>query len=204
MTQVAILIFDDVEVLDFCGPYEVFSVTRRADGEQPFDVFTVAERSGPVLARNGLSVNPDYTFDDCPPPDILVVPGGRGTRTLLGNTVVTDWIAQVSGDVDLTLSVCTGSLVLAQAGLLEGLAATTHHSAFDELRAIDPQVDVREGARFVDNGAIITSAGISAGLDMSLYVVARLLGHQTAVETAAYMEYDWRDSENGPAPSPPL
>ena len=187
--RTAILIFDEVEVLDFAGPFEVFSVTGRRRKLEPFDVYTVAERSGPVLARNGLSVNPRYTFANCPPPDILVVPGGYGTRREMKNPVMLEWITRVAPSCELVLSVCTGALVLGAAGLLDGRVATTHFMAFDELRAVAPGATIREGARMVDNGNLILSAGVSAGIDMSLHVVAKLLGTEVAEETATYMEY---------------
>ena len=192
LRNVAILIFDEVEVLDFCGPFEVFSVTGRRDNSNPFDVYTVAEKLGPVTARNQLSINPRYTISDCPKPDILVVPGGYGTRRQMHNAVLTGWIKARSHELELVLSVCTGALLLAKAGLLEGLAATTHHGAFEILEEIAPNTSVLRDRRIVDNGKIILSAGISAGIDMSLYVVAKLLGDDIAQETAEYMEYDWR------------
>jgi transcriptional regulator GlxA family with amidase domain len=190
----AILIFDDVEVLDFCGPFEVFSVTgQRAQGEAPFRVYTIAEQARPVVARNGLSVNPAYTLHDCPPPDILLIPGGRGTRPLMNNTALLDWIRAQSERVELLLSVCTGALLLGKAGLLDGLEATTHHSALEELRAAAPDTTLCPEKRYVDNGKIVLSAGVSAGIDMALYVVSRLLGAEVAAETAHYIQYDyWR------------
>jgi transcriptional regulator GlxA family with amidase domain len=191
--NVAILIFDDVEILDFAGPYEVFATTRQNDPEPPFFVYTVAEKPGPVAARNGLSVNPRFSIHDCPNPDIVLVPGGRGTRTIIHNQAVLDWIEKINGMTELTLSVCTGALLLGKAGLLDGLAATTYHTAFEELRAVAPDTVQRPGERWVDNGRIVTSAGVSAGIDMSLYVVGRLLGAAQADETARYMEYEhWR------------
>ncbi|GIL14121.1 MAG: AraC family transcriptional regulator [Chloroflexota bacterium] len=194
MRNAAILIFDDVEVLDFCGPFEVFSVTgQRVQGEAPFRVYTVAEQARPVLARNGLSVNPAYTLHDCPPPDILLIPGGRGTRPLMDNTALLDWIRAQSERVELLLSVCTGALLLGKAGLLDGLEATTHHSAVEELRAAAPNTILCPEKRWVDNGKIVLSAGVSAGIDMALYVVSRLLGAEVAAETAHYIQYDyWR------------
>lgn len=197
--NVAILIFDDVEVLDFCGPFEVFAVTGERDNSKPFHVYTVAETDRPVLARNRLSVNPAYTFANCPRSDILLVPGGQGTCALIRNPVVIDWIKEQSQRVELLLSVCTGALLLAQAGLLDGLSSTTHHSAFDLLRQIAPKSNVLESERIVDNGKIILSAGISAGIDMSLYVVSRLLGEQQAEETVAHMEYEWLLKARRPA-----
>jgi transcriptional regulator GlxA family with amidase domain len=189
--NVAILIFDEVEVLDFCGPFEVFSVTGRRDNSNPFNVYTVAEKDQPILARNHLSVNPSYTIQACPQPDILVVPGGLGTRKEMHNSILIDWIRSSLQKTELILSVCTGALLLAKAGLLEGLAATTHHGAIELLKEVAPHTTVHASKRIVDNGRIIVSAGISAGIDMSLYVVAKLLGKEQALDTAQYMEYDW-------------
>jgi transcriptional regulator GlxA family with amidase domain len=192
MTQqrnVAILIFDEVEVLDFCGPFEVFSVTQGSEGK-PFNVYTVAEKS-PISARNNLSVNPTYLLENCPTPDILVVPGGWGTRKEMNNPIIVDWVKNQFAQLELMLSVCTGSLILGKAGLLDGLSATTHHGAFDTLRTAAPNTQVCEGERYVDNGKIVTSGGISAGIDMAFHFVSRLLGEDTAVATAKYMEFDW-------------
>jgi transcriptional regulator GlxA family with amidase domain len=187
---VAILMFDDVEVLDFAGPFEVFSVTAELNkDDRPFAVLTVAEHPVAVSARNGLSINPDCTISDCPPPDILIVPGGIGTRKLIDNSAVINWIKDCAQTAELMLSVCTGSLLLAKAGLLEGLTATTHHQALDLLRKLAPNTTVVANRRFVDNGKIITSGGIAAGIDMSLYVVGKLLGTAAAEKTANHMEY---------------
>ena len=192
MRTVAILIFEDVEVLDFCGPFEVFSVTGRQKNQSPFKVHTVAEKAGPVLTRNRLSVNPDYTLSDGAQPDILIVPGGWGTRQQMHNPSLISWIKETALKAELVLSVCTGALLLAKAELLDGLSATTHHAALDLLRQTAPNAKVIGDQRFVDNGKIILSAGISAGIDMSLYVVSKLLGMDEARMTAKYMEYDWR------------
>lgn len=195
--RVCIVIFDEVEVLDFCGPFEVFSVTGGRQGLTPFEVCTVAEENGAVKARGGLSVNPAYSFENCPRPDILLVPGGMGTRREMNNPGMLGWLTRNAEGAELILSVCSGALVLAKAGLLHGLSATTHHCALDELRAIDPDIAVDSEKRFIDNGRVIVSAGISAGIDMSLHVVARLLGKEQALETARYMEYQWscKDSQ---------
>jgi transcriptional regulator GlxA family with amidase domain len=197
--RTAILLFDEVEVLDFAGPFEVFSVTGRRRKLEPFDVYTVAERAGPVMARNGLSVNPRHAFATCPPPDILVVPGGYGTRREMKNPVVLEWVTRMAPGCDLILSVCTGALVLGAAGLLDDLEATTHFMAFDALAAVAPGAAIRRDARVVDNGHVILSAGVSAGIDMALHVVARLLGPDVARETAQYMEYDgnWESASPG-------
>jgi transcriptional regulator GlxA family with amidase domain len=189
--KLAVLLFDDVEVLDFCGPFEVFSVASRNTEPVAFDVLTVATKPGPILARNGLSVNPDYTLADCPKPDILLVPGGLGTRKEMNNALLIDWIKKTADAAELVLSVCTGALLLGKAGLLDGLEVTTHHLGFELLREVAPVATVHENRRFVDNGKIITSAGIAAGIDMSLHVVQRLLGQEVAAATARQMEYPW-------------
>ena len=191
--QVQVLIFDDVEVLDFAGPFEVFGVTGLRTGPAPFNVQTVGLSNAPVRARNGLQVYPALSIGDDRPCDVLVLPGGYGTRREMHNEALLDWIRRRARETEVVLSVCTGALLLARAGLLGGLDATTHHVAFDELAAASPTTNVRRGQRIVDNGRIVTSAGISAGIDASLHVVARLLGHDVAAETAAYMEYDWRE-----------
>ncbi len=186
---VAIFIFDEVEVLDFAGPYEVFAVTGAQT--QAFEVFTVAETDQPVRARNGLMVLPTHSFATAPRADIVVIPGGYGTRPLLQKQNVIDWVRKMDQEAQLTLSVCTGSLLLGRAGLLDGLAATTHHLAFEELRKCAPNSEIREGARLVDNGRIVTSAGVSAGIDMSFHIVARELGQEAAQKIARYIEYPW-------------
>jgi len=139
-----------------------------------------------------LSVNPSYTIQACPQPDILVVPGGLGTRKEMHNPILIDWIRNASQKAELILSVCTGALLLAKAGLLEGLSATTHHGAIELLKEVAPHTTIQANKRIIDNGRIIVSAGISAGIDMSLYVVAKLLGKGQALDTAQYMEYDWK------------
>ncbi len=199
MRNVAILIFPEVEVLDFCGPFEAFSVTSEVSVPGSFNVYTVAEQPGPVRTRNGLSVNPHYRLDDAPPPHVLLIPGGQGTRPLLKNQLLLEWIRTRSANAELTLSVCTGSLVLAKAGLLDGLGTTTHWGALDLLRELAPKSTVYTDRRFVDNGHIICSAGIAAGIDMSLHVIERLLGPDATLTTARYMEYPWHAGAYEPA-----
>lgn len=188
---VAILVFEDVEVLDFCGPFEVFSVSGREQETRPFRVCLVAERSDPIRARNGLRVLPDYTTEACPAVDLLVVPGGQGTRREMHNAALCDWIRRQAAACEMVLSVCTGALLLARAGLLAGLTATTHHGAIDLLREVATQTTIDPARRVVDNGRIITAAGVAAGIDASLYVVARLLGQAEAERTARHIEYPW-------------
>lgn len=190
MQNVAILIFDDVEVLDFAGPFEVFGVCRLDDDRHAFTVYTVAEHDRVVKARNGLMIQPNFAFANAPQPDILVVPGGQGTRPLVNHPPVIEWIRTQAEPADLTLSVCTGALLLGRAGLLDGLAATTYHTAFDLLGEITPTTTLRPGERWVDNGKIITSAGVSAGIDMALHVVRKLHGPAIADKTAQHMEYE--------------
>lgn len=200
MRNVAIVLFDEVEVLDFAGPFEIFSVTgRRSGGEVPFNVFTVAEKST-IAARNNLIVTPTYLFDDCPQPEIFLIPGGGGfhadgtpfgSRREMDNPKMLEWILKNAENAELILSVCTGALILAKAGLMENLSATTHFLAVDSLREIAPDTDVLPDERWVDNGKIILSAGVSAGIDMSLYVVGKLLGREVADETAHYIQYDY-------------
>jgi len=190
--NVAILVFDDVEVLDFAGPFEVFSVTDELRSREAFNVHTVAQSPGAIRSRNGLKVLPEFTLGDCPPPHILVVPGGQGTRALLGNNVILKWIQEQSRTAEVTMSVCTGSLLLGKAGLLDGLRVTTHHLVLDLLREVAPGAIVEPGARFHDNGRILTSAGVSAGIDCSLHLVGRILGEAASAATASNMEYERR------------
>lgn len=187
--SVGIFIFKDVEVLDFCGPFEVFSVAGHQVSPGAFEVFTVGQSIDPLLARNGLEVVPKHALSDAPPIDLLIIPGGQGTRQLVKNNQVLDWIGQRAEQAELVMSVCTGALLLAKHGLLEGLEATTHHLALDLLRELAPDTTVRDDARVVDNGRIITSAGVAAGIDMSFHVLAKLMGRELAEKTARYIEY---------------
>jgi transcriptional regulator GlxA family with amidase domain len=189
--HVAILIFEEVEILDFAGPFEVFSVANELNGFGIFHTFTVAEVPGSIRARNGLKVVPDFTLESAPMPNILVVPGGAGTRPLLRKPSMLEWIRQRARKAEIVASVCTGALVLAQAGLLHNLRATTHHENLAELATLAPNTDVVGDTRFVDNGQVLTAAGIAAGIDLSLHLVARLHGMETAQRTARYMEYHW-------------
>ncbi|HEY4390144.1 MAG TPA: DJ-1/PfpI family protein [Paenibacillus sp.] len=192
--KVGILLFDDVEVLDFAGPFEVFAVTtaKQADEElySPFEVTTITEDGQMITARNGLKVQPDYSFESAPAYDLLVIPGGMGTRELVNNRVVIDWIATCFGEVQWITSVCTGAFLLAEAGLLKGKRATTHWASIQRMRDTYPTVIVEKDVKFVDEDRIVTSAGISAGINMAFHMVNRLLGKGVAKETARTMEYD--------------
>jgi transcriptional regulator GlxA family with amidase domain len=199
-TQVAIVIFPDVEVLDFCGPFEVFSVTRlddtrRRDTLSPFEVRLVAESRDVVTATGGLRVLPDCTLAECPAPDVLVVPGGWGTRRLLEHRPMLDWIAERGAAVPTLTSVCTGALLLGRTGLLDGRRATTHWRSLDLLREVAPGATVEDALHVVEDGRVVTSAGISAGIDMSLRVVARLYGEPIARQTARHMEYPYPEDD---------
>jgi transcriptional regulator GlxA family with amidase domain len=199
--NVAILVFDEVEVLDFAGPFEVFAVTDELHHHQEFHTFALALKPGTVRARGGLKIVPDFTLENCPAPHVLIVPGGYGTRALLQMPALHEWLRTKARTAELIMSVCTGSLVLGRAGLLDGLRATTHHDAFALLREIAASTEVVENERFIDNGKIITAAGISAGIDCSLHVVSRLLGSAAADTTARYMEYEKSAGTTGRTPA---
>ncbi len=192
--RVGILVFPDVEVLDFCGPFEVFSTTRldedrRREDPSPYEVLLVAEESGVVIATGGLKVVADHSLDDGPPLDVLVVPGGWGTRKQMSNDRLIAWIADRGRQATTLASVCTGSLLLGRAGLLEGRRATTHWRALGLMRELFPAITVVDDLHVVEDGGVITSAGISAGIDLALRVVARHHGEAVARATARHMEY---------------
>jgi transcriptional regulator GlxA family with amidase domain len=195
--NVGILVFDEVELLDMAGPYEVFTTAARvlARSQPPgapalFSVTTLARRAGTVQARAGLRLQADHTLADHPPLDCAIVPGGV-VDAELGQPDLMAWVNAQARTARILASVCTGALLLAQAGVLDGLDATTHWEDLDALRALRPAVRVQAGARWVDQGAIVTSAGISAGIDMGLHLVQRLHSHDLAVRTARQMEFDW-------------
>jgi len=197
--SIGILVFDDVEVLDFAGPYEVFTCASRVSAKinptaaMPFKVFTVGQRTAPLRARAGLSVFPDVDFSDGTQIDLLIVPGGVVTAELDKSEVIA-WIGATAAKCELVASVCTGAFLLAQAGLLDAKHATTHWEDLDELRSMFPQVRVQSGRRWVEDGDIVTSGGISAGIDMSLHLVERFGGRELAVRTARQMEYEWTEN----------
>ena len=194
--HVGILLFDNVEVLDFAGPFEVFSrtrlqpgvETRRSEEGAPFQVFTVARTRDPITATGGLTVVPRHGFADAPRIDLLVVPGGFGTRRLLNDEETLGWIRRTAAAARQVTSVCTGSLLLAKAGLLEGRRATTHWASLDLLGSLGAGVTVERDLRVVDDG-VITSAGVASGMDMAFYIVETLFGREVADETARYIEY---------------
>lgn len=198
MRHVGVYVFDDVEVLDFAGPFEVFSTASRVfhrlnpNSEPPFEVFTVGASRIQIRARGGLLVEPHFSFGGHPTIDVLLIPGGVVTAELETPSVIS-WIATQARSAQLTASVCTGAFLIGKAGLLGGKRATTHWEDVTDLRRLLPDTRVLEETRWVDEGTVVTSAGISAGLDMSLHIVARLAGKELAVRTARQMEYEWRD-----------
>lgn len=194
MRQVGIVVFDDVEVLDFAGPFEVFSLTEDEAGNKLFQARLWGLRPGPVRARNGLNVVPDGVFDAAGPLDLLLVPGGYGAeKTAILETAFLAWLARVRASTPLVASVCTGAFLLAEAGLLDGLSATTHHRDFDEFEARWPRTTLIRDKKWVDEGTTVTSGGISSGIDMALHLVARLVGREAARRTAVRMEYRWQE-----------
>jgi len=195
-TTVGIVVFDQIEVLDFCGPFEVFSVVRldearRREEPSPFEVTLVGETGHTITTSGGMRVTPDHSFADCPPLDILCVPGGWGTRRELANPAMLEWLRSRARQVELLTSVCTGAMLLGFAGLLEGRRATTHWRSLDWMRDSFPATTVLYDQHVVEDGDLITSAGISAGIDMALKVVARYHGEAIARATARQMEYPW-------------
>lgn len=193
--NIGILIFDQVEVLDFAGPYEVFSSVRLSKRkysnlssfESPFNLYTISQSKNLIMASGGLKIKSDYTLLNSPKPNILLIPGGIGTRKLLNNTEILDWIYNHQ-HIDLLCSVCTGSILLAKAGLLKNKKVTTHWGAFSLLKKISPSSIIIKNERFVRD-TYLTSAGVSAGIDMALEIITQLFGKDISDNTANYMEY---------------
>lgn len=201
--NVGIFIYNEVEVLDFSGPYEVFTTASRVHTRQHpndaawFTVFLIAEQNQLVPARGDFKVQPHYTIHNHPDIDVLVVPGGVHFDEMKKEHVIS-WLANIHPKTRLTVSVCTGAFLLAEAGLLENQACTTHWEDIPDLRAAFPELDVHEDVPWVDNGKVVTSAGISAGIEMALHLVARLAGKELAINTARQMQYDWRNAHLSP------
>lgn len=183
---IGIVLFDDAEELDWAGPWEVLTSACK-DGDH---VVTVAESGGPVRCAKGLRVLPDHTFADCPPLDVVLVPGGKGTRVEMKNEAMTSFVAKQAAGAEWTTSVCTGSFVLSAAGLLAGRRATTHWAAFDELRSHAPDLELDPDARWVVDGNVVTAAGVSAGIDMALWLVGQLYDVDHARKVQHYIQYD--------------
>jgi transcriptional regulator GlxA family with amidase domain len=198
---VGILIFDQVEVLDVAGPFEVFSVTRlneksrrEESSTSPFRVLLVSEKLSQVLAIGGLRLTPDVSFYNCPNLDLLLVPGGLGTRKEVKNDILLKWIADMSAKAKITASVCTGSSLLGKAGLLDGRESTTHWRAFDFLREAAPKTKIRRDVLFTLTEPVFTSAGVSAGIDLALCIVSHFFGTEVGEATAQHMEYPYPQS----------
>jgi transcriptional regulator GlxA family with amidase domain len=190
VTRIGIFLFDGAEELDWAGPWEVLAAWSRMWPDDGAQVFTVAREDGPITCAKGLRVLPDHTWETAPAVDVLLVPGGHGTRPLTRDEATLDWIREHHARGELITSVCTGSLVLAAAGLLRNRPATTYWAAFEELRALDGTIDARPDDRFVDSGEIVTAAGVSAGIDMALHLVTRLHSVERAKDVRRYIQYD--------------
>jgi transcriptional regulator GlxA family with amidase domain len=190
--NVAILVFDDVEVLDFAGPFEVFSVAGSdmpANPYSPFFTYTLGLTDAPIQARGGLHVQPKFSMANVPQPDVLIIPGGAGSRRLLKNDRLLSWLRDVEPRCEIVASVCTGALVLAAAGLAKNKSITTHHGAFDRLNELEPTCKVVRDQRYVNDGKFWYSGGISAGIDMSLAIVKNLLNDNVPIIDE--MEWMW-------------
>ena len=197
--RIGIVIFEDIEVLDFCGPFEVFSVTRldeerRREEPSPFELLLISQFNQPVTTTGGMKVLPHFTFDDCPALDILVVPGGWGARTEMHNEAMLSFVRSRAPHAETLASVCTGALILGNGGLLDGLSATTHWRYLQMMQELFPKVTVDSKSHVVKAGKVITSAGISAGIDMALHVVTDYFGEGIARATARHMEYPFPET----------
>ena len=189
-TRIGISLFEGAEELDWAGPWEVLAAWAQSHPTDDIEVFTVAQHEGVITCAKGLKVLPDHTWDSAPPIDVLVYPGGRGTRPQIGDETITGWLRKTAESAQLMTSVCTGSLVYAGAGLLDGRPATTHWGSLDRLGALGEGIQVRPHDRFVDDGDLITAAGVSAGIDMALHLVVRLVSAERAREVRHYIQYD--------------
>jgi transcriptional regulator GlxA family with amidase domain len=191
MTQlIGILLFDGTEELDAVGPWEVLSYWTLNFPEDDWAVTTFSRGGSPIRCAKGLAITPVHSYASLPALDVLLYPGGQGTRPHLRDNAQLEWVRRQRETVPLLTSVCTGSLVYAGAGLLAGRPATTHWGALDELRALDASIEVREQDRYVDDGDIITSSGVSAGIDMALYLIVRLVGAERARQVKRGIQYD--------------
>jgi len=190
--NVAIVLYEGVELLDFAGPGEVFAAAARIGGDDApaFHVYTVGRKKAALTSEGFVQIVPEFSIDDAPRPDLVVFPGG-GVRGILGDRALMAWAKSAVDSAEVAVSVCNGAFVLGSLGALDGKTVTTHFGSLSQLRSSYPKANVQEGRRFVDNGKIVTTAGVSAGIDGALHVVARLLGRSVADETARYMEYRW-------------
>src|SRR2546430_7514337 len=181
---VAFVISEGAVIIDFCGPWEVFRDVMVSGGDHPFRLYTVSDKTTPITAGGGMKIVPDYTFANAPAPKVIVIPAqSEPSKAML------DWIRQSTKNTDVTMSVCTGAFVLAKTGLLKDKSATTFHAAFNTFAMEFPDVQLKRGARFVDNGNLATAGGLSSGIDLALHVVERYYGREVAAKTAYNMEY---------------
>ncbi|TGL85082.1 DJ-1/PfpI family protein [Leptospira congkakensis] len=195
MLQIGILVFPEVEVMDFAGSFEVFSLAETNNREKLCNVFLVAEKTTPIRARNGLFVLPNFNYTNCPDMDILIVPGGYGAEELeIKNKTTLSWIKANYLKVKHLASICTGAFLLAEIGVLDGLEVTTHWMDIETLKNNYPMLNVKENVRYTDNGKILTSGGISSGIHMSFYLLQKQFGLEVALRTAKRVEYDWNPS----------
>ncbi len=189
MRNVAIVLFDDAEVLDFAGPFEVFSIASQLHDFKLFRVFTIAKSQNPIRAVNGLKVIPDYSIENHPNIDILIIAGGQGTTPLLQEKEVINWIKTVHSTTEITMSICSGSRVLGVLGLLDHIEYCTHYQVYDDMKKIAPAGIPIKDKRYTNTGKVHTTGGISAGIDASFDIVEKLYGKKVAETTAKYMEY---------------
>jgi transcriptional regulator GlxA family with amidase domain len=195
VATIGILLFDGVEELDAVGPWEVLASWTQQWPDDGWDVVTFARSVAAVVCAKGMTIRPLCEWPDVPPLDVLIVPGGQGTRSLLADDATLEWVRSLAATGTLMTSVCTGSLVLAAAGILSGRPATTYWNALDLLKQLDPTIEVRADDRWVDSGEVITASGVSAGIDMALHLVRRLVGDERARQVRRAIQYD---------PAPPV
>lgn len=195
MKHLGIVLFPDAEELDAIGPWEVLAFWTRSYPDDGYAVSCLSRAGGPVPLAKGLTVQAHHSFADAPPLDVLLYPGGQGIAPLLQDERELDWVREQRAVIPLVTSVCTGSLLYAAAGLLAGRPATSHWASLDMLAGLDPSIDVRRDARFVDDGDVITAAGVSAGIDMALHLIVRLVGADRARQVRRGIQYD---------PAPPV
>src|SRR6184192_4292884 len=192
--SVAFVISEGAVVIDFCGPWEVFRDVMLPSGDHPFRLYTISDKTAPITAGGGMKIVPDYTFANAPAPKAIVIPAqSEPSKAML------DWIRQSTKNTDVTMSVCTGAFVLARTGLLDGKSATTFHAAFNTFAMEFPKIQLKRGARFVENGNLATAGGLSSGIDLALRVVERYYGREVATQTAYTMEYQgqgWMDPDS--------
>ena len=194
-TRIGVFVFEGAEELDFAGPWEVLASWALNHPADDVEIFTVSQSEGPITCAKGMTVLADHTWETAPGIDVLIYPGGKGTRGQVGDEVIRSWVAKTASQAQIMASVCTGALVFADNGLLDGMPATTHWGSLDALAELGEGIEVLPEIRFVDNGSVITAGGVSAGIDMALHLVARLASVERAQQVRRYIQYD---------PAPPV